>query len=196
MKKVTLTVAVTEVLKRFIASHRTFSAFEVTQDLRQQINDGLLEIQGLPTIANPKGTGASQLLTHQAVRLEVRDLVDGLLTPDYSKRNNRAVQGGTFLGYVSYIQPAAPLPALEPLLSTDLLATPFDTAEQAIAEAYVLHRHAEGTLPTLKAIQSRLKDIDVTCDEIASYFAGKGYLVVQPTDTTEAFREIQPKPTL
>lgn len=212
--------AVVLILQDFVAATKSFSAHEVTVELRNRINKGDYEIIGLPKITHPSGTGETQNVGHSEVRNIVHEEVDNYVSEHYNPVRKSGAKGH----YVSYeyqapgttpvmstastgptaavLAPAigtpvvvAPIPSARVVPSSVLKAhKPFGPTEEARCLTYVVNRQSEGLNPTLKAIQSRLKDIDVTCDHLATFLLGKGYTLHQPiSGSPDSGRTVLPK---
>lgn len=164
----TLQAAVLAVIGSFGTLNKTFSAFDVTTELRRQANAGEVEITDL-TI-EPIGALNTYRIEHRDIRDLVRESFDN---KDFTAITQRAPAG-----YIEYVTSAPSFlsttaqPVNQPAAT---FATGKDDQTTARIVSYVQNKLGVGINPTLKRVQSRLKGTSITTKEIGGILSAKGF---------------------
>ena len=169
-----------------------FSALAVTNALRDRVSNGEIEITDVPKIPLPSADPNAGVLVSEVSYTKVKQLLSELhesvagvfsladFTPTSTKD---AATGARYYEYVkrtsvsntmptpsqSFAKP--PVPSVAPKISTPANT---QSGEAAKILSYVQNKLSVGQSPTLKQIQSRLKDTPLRCKDIADILISLG----------------------
>jgi hypothetical protein len=152
----------------------SFSAFDVTTQIRDAANNGAIDLPGLE--ARPNQHGIKFWVNHQ----DVRALIDEML--NNGELNNLGLTdvryNGTYREFVfdvnSPATPATPAPAVQ-TVGTAAAPTPSTVGVSVKVDNY-LKRNLYNQ-PTLKDVQSAIKVNGITCEQFATIVEQLGYTV-------------------
>lgn len=166
-----------------------FSALGVTKALRERVVNGEIEISDVDTVPLPNDPTqhVSEVSYSQVKQLlaELHECVGGPLSiADFTPTPTKdSATGSRYYEYVKndsiQASPPAPVPASSqqtfggPAVQ-NVAKQPALTGESAKIVSYVQNKLATGEAPTLKQIQSRLKDTTLRCKDIASILTSSG----------------------
>jgi len=174
-----LETAVARVVSKFTNDSLTFSAYDVTSRLRQEINSKQIEISSIP-VSDVDGVQTRRIV-HADVRPIVTRLVAGI--PAYTKRLSA---NGDYIEYATIVPTPirtakAPTVTVTPTATTTsgVLGSKTSASPRAhkITQEYVTAKRTT----TLKAIQSRIKNDAPTVREIETIAVGLGFKVTPKT---------------
>lgn len=168
--------AVASVVDKWLGQNKTFSAHEVTMELRRLSNEGLINIWTIPY--RPDGTG--QEIIHDEVKADLANLIE---TGDIEceKKYN-----GTYFEYSKkdvgdlddLVDPSclaqASVPALKPVNTSKPDYSVGDEKKDVVV-GYVTRKLKGGEQPTLKQIQSRMKGIPILLQGIKETLEEHGF---------------------
>lgn len=184
MPTVSLQSAVVAVLTDFIQAQRSFSAHNVTTEIRNRVNAGTFQVEGLALMGHPSGQGQTQFIGHDLVRPIVHSEIDTLVVPGYIAATRIAPNGQGYILY-EFNQATATVAAQRVRVHRT-----FGAHEETQTLVYIENKHADNILPTLKAIQSRLKDVSVTCADLAAFIQGAGYTLTPSVNNVDSARQV------
>lgn len=156
----------------------SFSAFDVTTQIRDAANNGAIDLPGLE--ARPNQHNIKYWINHQ----DVRALIDEML--NNGELNNLGLTdvrfNGTFREFVFDVNAPstspAPTTATVPAVQTTGTASQPTVASTAVATRVdnYLKRNLYNN-PTLKMVQSAVKVNGITCEQFATIVTNLGYTV-------------------
>lgn len=171
MKNLKLATAVLTIVREFHSSGKEFSAHSVTSRLREEVNNKRLCVTDVGAL-----DGVSQIL-HPQVKELVHELFDNDLLP-LERREGP--------GYLIYYSDAAQAPAPARSVTKTVPATPQAKASATVSTnvnteslilSYVNRKITKQELPTLKSVQSALKSVPVTTEQVAKICLSNGFKV-------------------
>lgn len=190
--------AVQDEINAFVANGCVFSAFSITQNLRTKVNNGTLEIDGLPFLTI--GGSNTQRIEHDSVRSIVHQICGYNNIAGYERRfvtdpnargggyyewgpaqqNIQTIGGST--GTSGSVQVGTVTQTYAPLgVSTaKVLYTPADPTDPIVVGKilnYFNKRLSLGVPATLHSTQRRLKRSPLTIDEIKVIATSNNYVV-------------------
>ncbi len=158
MKQITLTTAVLLTLKSF--ANDTFSVFNITRAIREDVSDGEYELTGLGTT-----------VFHDSVKTIFIELLDNVLGGEYETSDSG--RGYREFRKAQNVTPIANLPitnpTVTPISNTSLTIS---TEAQRIIGTYL----GNNGPATMKQLQSRLKGHPYTCKDLAEYLESIGLI--------------------
>lgn len=183
MKSLTLIAAIAAVIADKTSSQSSFSAHDVSLELRRQVNTGELEVTDL-TRETVDGIPNTYRIDHNKVREYVaqsfsnqmagyeRDFTRGYTLYRPQSQGSRTYIPGNGLG-----RGGRPVPAPVAAAPTLVPAASFVPSLTRVGKirTYLSRKLTNGQTPTLKQIQSRLKGDDVTCAQLADIVKADGY---------------------
>lgn len=212
MKTLHLATAVLATIADFRKSQRDFSAYDVTQALRDQVRNGTLDIADARK--DYIGQAYVPVIVHNQIRAIVAEFSDLEYLQDYTPTTftdqSRNLSYRLYkYGPVSQT-PTVPVPAAQAaqfsvtgvLPSAVPTPTSTVTAKRSIkataglkkpdgamwqkVSAYINARNAAGNVATLKQVQSRLKGYAITCSDLNGQLRNRGYQVVSARNVSQA----------
>jgi hypothetical protein len=189
--------AVLSTLGQILAtSPNRFSALGVTKALRERVSNGEIEITDVPQIPLPDSAPNAGVLVSEVAYPKVKQLLAELhesvsgplsLSEFVPTRTKDATTGASYYEYVKgdgnitltpVTLPNTPPPTVKPP-TTSVLPTIQSPANLKGGEvenivSYVRNKLAAGQCPSLKQIQSRLKDTSLRCKDIALVLSSAG----------------------
>lgn len=181
MKQLLFTSAVAAVVAAFTSAQNSFSAHDVTRELRRQANTGEVDLLDL-TRENVDGVPNTFRIEHNKVREEVAaqlGALRGTYERDFSRGYTLYRPKANAYATLATSVPTAPVNLANAPLTTfgvGSTATP-DPDRSKKVSIYLIRKHGAGDNPSLKQIQSRLKGDYVTCSELADLVKTLGYQV-------------------
>lgn len=154
-----------------LKSSAPFSAFSVTQKLRQQVNGGEIAFTD-KTPEDVDGTNTYRV-DHEEVRSVVNELYNLKVVTGLQRKDN-----GRWLEYYPVGNPVpAPVPvqAVTPTPTPQPTALPVDAALRQKIQDYLVGR--KGQKVTMKEVQSRFKGVTKQCNEFGALIASMGITV-------------------
>jgi hypothetical protein len=189
-KNLTFIVAVLSVINDFRLKQQSFSAYQVTQELRSRVNNGSL------TFSDRQSETIENVTTYRVERDEVRNIIselydNGLL---FGLQRGNARTGSS--SYVIYeCKPPVATPAAVPVTTSltprvnNSVYLPGSTGKTTITSvlppqwvanaiaSYIIRKFQKGQNPSLKQIQSRFKTTPLSTSEIRGYVEKAGYKI-------------------
>jgi hypothetical protein len=174
MKTISLTTAVLLTLKSFASD--TFSIFNITRAIREDVNDGEYEI-----------SGSGRTVSHDEVKSIFIELLDDVIGDQYdvsdSGRGYREFRKTQALTPIANLPVAIQTPSLPATLPNP---TPIKLSTEAQG---IIGKYLGNNGPaTMKQIQSRLKGHPYTCKDLAEYLDSIG--LINRTTKTDAHSKI------
>lgn len=169
MKTISLTTAVLLTLKSF--ADDTFSAFNITRAIRDDVQDGEYELTGLGTT-----------VFHDAVKTSFFELLDNVLGDEYETSDSG--RGYREFRKVQSVTPVANIPVATPAVALPISLTVTPEAQRVIGTYLGNNGPA-----TMKQLQSRLKGHPYTCKDLAEYLDSLG--LIDKTTKTHAHSKIR-----
>lgn len=158
-KNITLTTAILLTLKSF--GDDTFSAFNITRAIREDIQDGEYEL-----------TGLGHTVFHDTVKSIFIELLDNVLGGEYETSDSG--RGYREFRKSQNVTPIANLPTTPDSLITPLnnISLTISSEAQRIIGTYLGNNGSA----TMKKLQSRLKGHPYTCKDLAEYLDSIGLI--------------------
>ena len=190
MKEVTLATAVILVIQEFQSDNAEFSAYDVTQTIRQKTNDGDFDLVDVNFVSSSVHPTPFYEVEHIKVRRYVEEFfAEGVFEAD--RKNNGKYNVYTLKDSDINTSPfTAPVPAAPTALSAPKsVASIMSSAPKASggltqqAKRKIIAYIYDHAPVSIKQIQSRLRhDGNYSCDEIRDWLISKG--MVSPFDTS------------
>ena len=184
-QSVTLQAAILLQVQEFANAGRQFSVHNITQEVRNKANSGVLEIPEVEV----SGASFRYDIPHVKVKAVFEDLwASGVFNPSFTL--NRRFNGQYFeytptTNQGAPVTPATPSytvsPSTAPTTATATPATGADTTVTDRIQLYLNNCAARNFRPTLKQVQSAIKRGDAStgwsCEKLQDYIEGLGYSV-------------------
>jgi len=189
LQSVTLQTAVLMQVKEFAATSRAFSVHDITREVRQKVNQGVLEIPEVEV----SGASFRFDIPHTKVKALFDELWHtGVFAPDFALNRNF---NGMYFEYtpspVSTVQVSS-FTVSQPPVSTTTSTNPSSAVTADVGgriASYLKNCESRNFRPTLKQVQSAIKrDVStgLSCEQIQDYIEGLGYDVTTDPEVLSA----------
>lgn len=193
-----LEIAVRDEIDAFVKNGCEFSAFSITSNIRHKVNNGSLEIDGIPK-DNIDGM-QTQNIEHQTIRAIVHQIFNrgDIESMGYERRwQNFPNQNSGYFAYGPSTQTNSQNSQVNSIhsdttsqpINKNNVYSPASPSDPSVVKSvidYFDHRFADGTPATLHSTQRRMKRTPLSITDIAQIAVSNGYQILQMTPYSES----------